>query len=394
MQFRIMTTMKFNLLFVILLATSFFSSRELPLAYAAFPGANGKIAFSSGLGALPGRIYAMNPDGSARIQLSSFEGGGEYDYAPAYSPDGLKITFVRTSGSYRDIYVMNADGSGQTRLTSGSTCEDPSWSPDGSKIAFCKVLPGIGGEIYVMNADGSLQTRLTFSNMPHFAPCWSPDGTKIVFYREHDGSDEIYVMNADGSRETRLTFNEVDDRHPTWSPDGSKIAFDSRRKVDSVYLTQIYVMNADGSQQTRLTSEYSDYMPNWQPIRQKAPSLTLFPAQTDGLKVSISGDATAGTSGAKITRIRWDWGDGRVEEGGFSATHMYPAEGTYAITVTVFQSDGLSTSRSVTVTLTVPLSYGFMQSAPYLILVAVALVVALVVWKKRGRPLPPPPPPE
>jgi len=80
------------------------------------------------------------------------------------------------------------------------------------------------------------------------------------------------------------------------------------------------------------------------------PSLTLYTPQISGLTVTINGVTTPGTQGATISRIRWDWGDGRSEDHWFPATHTYGSRGTYTITVTSYQSDGLSTSKSATVT--------------------------------------------
>lgn len=78
-------------------------------------------------------------------------------------------------------------------------------------------------EIYVMNADGSGQTRLTFNSASDWLPSWSPDGSKIAFQSGRDESFEIYVMNADGSQQSRITFNAAADEDPAWSPDGSKM---------------------------------------------------------------------------------------------------------------------------------------------------------------------------
>jgi len=91
----------------------------------------------------------------------------------------------------------------------------PCFSPDGTKIAFESYRDG-DFEIYVMNADGSNQTRLT--NNGGLNPCFSPDGTKIAFVSDRDGDFEIYVMNADGSNQTNITNNPGGDYSPSWGP--------------------------------------------------------------------------------------------------------------------------------------------------------------------------------
>src|SRR6266545_3008535 len=126
-----------------------------------------------------------------------------------------------------EIYVMNADGSGQANLTRNRAADDaPAWSRDGAKIALSSERDG-NWEIYVMQADGTGPTRLTVNRSADDAfPDWSPDGTKIAFHTDRDGNYEIYVMNADGSGQTNLTRTlRSDDFEPAWSPDGTKIAF-------------------------------------------------------------------------------------------------------------------------------------------------------------------------
>lgn len=222
--------------------------------------AHGDIAFGSNRDASDD-IYLLKP-GGAVIRLTSM--GRAYD--PAWSRDGTKLAFT---GKFSDeawnvasIYVMNADGSGLTRLASTRTNDlDPTWSPDGRKIAFVSYRDG-NLEIYVMNADGSGQVNLTHTEADDYAPAWSPDGTMIAFTSGRGGDDEIYLMNADGSGVRNLTNNSAGDAWPAWSPDGTRIAFASVRGGNGA----IYVMNADGTGVMRLTNDAAlDTEPAWSP---------------------------------------------------------------------------------------------------------------------------------
>ena len=212
-------------------------------------------------------IYVMNPDGSGQTRLTDNPAADSW---PSWSPDGRRITFISSrddpdpndDDSIWEIYVMNADGSGQTRLTNDSAWHSlPSWSPDGRRIAFQSHRDG-NWEIFLMNADGSGQIRLTDNSAGDAEPSWSPDGRRIAFQSNRDENAEIYVMNADGSGQTRLTNEAANDRFPSWSPDGQRIAFYSYRDEN----WEIYVMNADGSGQTRLTDNPArDIRPSWSP---------------------------------------------------------------------------------------------------------------------------------
>ena len=129
---------------------------------------------------------------------------------------------------------MDADGGNQRRLTNNPAKEwDPSWSPNGKRIAFVSdrdghahVIPGwFTYEVYVMDTDGGNQRRLTDNPADDRGPSWSPDGKRIAFMSMRDGhvidfapTYEIYIMEADGGNPQNLTNNPSDDRYPSWSP--------------------------------------------------------------------------------------------------------------------------------------------------------------------------------
>ena len=235
---------------------------SVPAGNAAFPGANGKLVFLSYRdGSGTGEIYVMKADGSGQTNLTNTPAGDE-SFA-RWSPDGTKIAFEGGPDWWgQEIYVMNADGTNVIRLTSNGAFDGhPTWSPDGTKIAFLSFRDG-QAEIYVMNAGGSGQTNLTNDPLFDERPAWSPDGSKIAFDRQTGPTTfDVFVMNANGSGQTRLTF--AGGGNATWSPDGTKIAFFWGRDG----LADIYVMNADGSGQTNLTSSpgSSDDDPAWSP---------------------------------------------------------------------------------------------------------------------------------
>jgi Tol biopolymer transport system component len=234
-------------------------------AKAAFPGANGLIVFQSNRDSpfFDPRfdIYVMNADGSGQTRLTTEEGS-----FPAWSRNGSKIAFTSNRDGNFEIYIMNADGSGQTRLTNRPNATDlqPAWSPDGSKIAFASFESSY--DIWVMNADGTGQTNLTNHPAEDTYPSWSPDGSRIAFQTTRDGDYEIYTIKPDGTGLANVTNSPQSfDGEPDWAPDGSKMAFSSNRETPG-FGVDVYVMNADGTNATRLTNaSHEDVTPAWSP---------------------------------------------------------------------------------------------------------------------------------
>ena len=222
------------------------------LAVAQAGGGPGKIGFVSSRDGNP-ELYVMNADGSNQTRLTY---DPAEDAGPTWSPDGSKIAFMASRDGNPELYVMDADGSNQTRLTHSAGHEImPDWSPDGSRIAYVTRIGEGNWEIYAMDADGSNQTRLTFNLRVEQFPAWSPDSTRIAYVVDFGAEASIFVMNADGSNQLNLTHNVSKDRSPAWSPDGTRIAFSSPR-IEANF--DIWVMNVDGTNPTRLTTGVGD----------------------------------------------------------------------------------------------------------------------------------------
>ena len=241
----------------------------------------------------------MNPDGSNQTRLTT---NTAVDLQPQWSPDGTKIVFrsERDGGGLSAIYVMNADGSGQTRLTFNGFDAAPAWSPDGTKIVYRSIRMDGNPDIYVMDADGSNQMRMTTDAANDAQPRWSPNGSQIVFMSQRDGNPEIYVMDSNGSNQTRLTDSAGEDANPDWRLDGLKIIFNSVR--DGNY--ELYTMNPNGTGQFRLTnSATDDGLATWSPDGSKI----IFSTNRDGNYEIYSMDAD-GSNPLRLTNEPTDDG--------------------------------------------------------------------------------------
>ena len=222
------------------------------------PTTGGRIAFTSnrsGVNAMDTDVFVMNADGSSQTRLTNNSSPEQF---PSFSPDGTKIVFTRAD----KIFVMNVDGSSQTELTATAGNFEPKFSPNASKIVFSSTRDG-NQEIYTMNADGTGAARITNNTATDRYPAFSPDGTKIAFTSDRDGQNEIYIMNVDGTNQVRLTnVVDRDSSAPTFSPDGTRIAFESYRTGN---ISNIYTMNVDGSNVVRLTTTPDDFAASFSP---------------------------------------------------------------------------------------------------------------------------------
>jgi TolB protein len=214
-----------------------------------------KIVYTSGMDG-NAELFVMNVDGTNPVSITP--GSGAY-FGPSWSSDGRHIV-AEYLGT---MSVMNADGSNQTYLGTIWFPIRPTWSPDGSKVAFM-----VDGRfdwprgVYVINADGSnehmvapipnsrYETTPNGGSWPHFwSVTWSPDGSYLAF------SDDWYTYRvaADGTGLTQL----AEGVWPSWSPNGSTIAL-TRMLPGYANDWELFTMNADGSSPVRITSFYQD----------------------------------------------------------------------------------------------------------------------------------------
>jgi Tol biopolymer transport system component len=179
-------------------------------------------------------IYLIRPNGSGLHPLFRKGVSGEH---PAWSPDGSKIAFERlvrdpVHGNPQVLFAR-ADGREVTRITYDPFAiqATPAWSPDGKRLAFSNAGAQGNWEIYLINADGSGERKLAVQKGNQLNPTWSPDGRRIAFAGDagsREGRSSIYMVGTDGRGLTRLTDALAEDTAPAWSPDGTAITFSRR----------------------------------------------------------------------------------------------------------------------------------------------------------------------
>jgi TolB protein len=210
---------------------------------------------------------------SPRIILFSLESGRQLPFynqrasmncCLSFSPDGKQVIFSSTAaGGPAQLFMANPDGSGLKRLTSsGAIDTEPKINPKtGRDIVFTSGRGGGNPQIYLMSMGGDAE-RLTDGTGDAVNPSWSPDGTKIAFAWTRGfapGNFNIFLLDVASRQLTQLTNNEGRNENPTWAPDGVHLVYANKRGANS----QLWTMLADGTQKKPITNTGSNEKPVW-----------------------------------------------------------------------------------------------------------------------------------
>lgn len=235
-------------------------ANEIMRFFTGEPGVFGsQIAFSSRVGRFK-ELFVMDMDGSNIRQLTNERG---LAVSPSWDPFGRSLVYTSYRGRVPDLFMIDVGTRNVQQLTRGDALEiGAHFSAQGGKI-LTSVMQGRESNIVLLNPNGSIFRRISSSNLNiDTSPFWSPDNSKILFVSNRAGGPQIYVMNADGSDARRISFVTANYcTSPSWAPKGDKIAFVCR--ADSGF--QIFIANADGSNPIQVTSGGDNEDPDWSP---------------------------------------------------------------------------------------------------------------------------------
>ncbi len=246
-------------------------------------------------------IYIMNPDGSNQTRVTT---GSKANRLPDALPDGTRIAFVSERNEGSELYLMNGDGSDQKLLTTTDGIKlEPSFSPDGKRMVF-EVKRGDVFDLYVMGVDGTGLRNLTNSGAADIDPSWSVMTDRIVFGSDRDGNMDLWVMNGDGTNARKVSASPGFEAEPDWSPDGKRIVFQSNRGGNF----DLYTINDDGTGLTRLTTDPRDeFDAAWSPDGKTIAYTLVAGATSEVYVVNVDGTNPKAVSNNPANDMKPAW---------------------------------------------------------------------------------------
>jgi TolB protein len=216
-------------------------------------------------------VWVADWDGRNARQMSR----GGINVLPALGSDGV-LGYTSYQQGKPDLYVQRGSELNRLKTNEGQMATGIAFSPDGRQLAYA-LADGESAQIWVASVSGEGSRQLTDTRFGiNTSPAWSPDGKRLAFVSNRGGSPQVYVMNADGSNVRRLTFQGNYNQTPSWSPRGDLIAFTARDERNAF---DLFTVQVDSGKISRLTQDQGN---NEEPSFSPNGRLVLFTSTRNG----------------------------------------------------------------------------------------------------------------